>query len=138
MGKFTLAAWLWRLAIAKYPMRRTRFSCCATAGRESTARPAAAIPSTCLRCIPSSFLISVSPSGKRPPNARDESMARCRFALPRIDTPLVQAHVRLFSQHERARVWLDDRLNGALPDAHLTTPGKRRSGSSIGPWFCAS
>ena len=28
---------------------------------------------------------------------------------------LVYAHVRSFSQHERAREWLDDRLNGAAP-----------------------
>lgn len=28
---------------------------------------------------------------------------------------LVYAHVNHFSQHERARAWLDDRLNGSLP-----------------------
>jgi uncharacterized protein len=28
---------------------------------------------------------------------------------------LVYAHVTQFPQHERARVWLDDRLNGSLP-----------------------
>jgi uncharacterized protein len=28
---------------------------------------------------------------------------------------LVYAHVAQFPQHERARVWLDDRLNGSLP-----------------------
>ena len=28
---------------------------------------------------------------------------------------LVYAHVATFAQHERARTWLDDRLNGSLP-----------------------
>jgi uncharacterized protein len=33
-----------------------------------------------------------------------------------LDTNLlVYAHVAQFPQHERARVWLDDRLNGSLP-----------------------